>query len=48
MTFEVPQKDCRAQSLRLELIANSTSEQKTRGEIWYDDLKIRRRIDVPG
>ena len=41
--FVVPvEKGCEAQLLRLELPARVPAEQKISGEIWFDDLEIRR------
>ena len=44
--FEVPQSNCRAQWLRLRLAARTALEQQIGGEVFYDDIRIRR--DAPG
>ena len=41
-TFSIPDKGCVAQELRLAVAARSPSEQFIRGDIWFDDLSIRR------
>jgi hypothetical protein len=43
LTFEVPNRSgCAVQSLRLVLAARIPAEQRVRGEIWYDNLRIAR------
>ena len=40
--FQIPDRDCPAQELRLAVAARSPSEQFIRGNISFDDLSIRR------
>lgn len=42
MDFEVPQTGCRAQRLRLELAARAAIETEIGGEVWYDQIEVRR------
>ena len=41
-TFEVPDTGCYAQWLTLELAARVALEQQVGGEVWYDDLAVKR------
>lgn len=42
LTFSVPEKDCRAQRLRLMLDSRMPSEQLVSGVAWVDDVHIAR------
>jgi hypothetical protein len=42
IAFTVPDTDCRAQEVRLDLAARSASEQLVSGSDWYDDLQLAR------
>jgi len=44
--FSVPNKNCRAQQVRLQFDARSASEQLVTGTAWYDDLVISRASDA--
>lgn len=39
----VPDRDCDAQRIHLELDARSSSELLVRGTMWYDDIRLERR-----
>lgn len=41
LDFEVPE-DCQLQEIRLESAGRVSLEQKISGEIWFDDLAVRR------
>lgn len=41
--FEVPETNCAAQTLRLELAGRATLDLEARGGIWFDDLVIERQ-----
>jgi hypothetical protein len=45
--FKVPQQDCRAQYLSLDLDARMPSERFITGTIWFDDLRISRIDEQP-
>lgn len=40
LKFDIPEDDCSAQWLRLELAARVGAEEEVSGGIWYDNLKI--------
>ena len=46
-TFTVPDKDCPAQYVHLDLDARMASEQFISGSILFDDLQISRATSVP-
>lgn len=43
MQFEVPEKNCEAQALRLELVGRAALDLEARGGIWFDDMVIERQ-----
>jgi hypothetical protein len=43
--FEVPEKGCPVQVLRLELGGQSALDFIAEGSIWFDDMEIERRVD---
>ena len=42
VAFTVPQQDCRAQWLRLDIPARVASERQIEGQVWYDNFQIAR------
>lgn len=42
IAFEIPEKGCTAQHIKLILDARIKSERLVSGHVWYDDLKISR------
>ena len=42
VAFTVPQQDCRGQWLKLDIPARTASERQIEGQVWYDNLQIRR------
>jgi len=44
--FQVPEKDCAVQMLRLELAGRSALDYEAKGAIWFDELSIaRQKVD---
>jgi hypothetical protein len=41
--FEVPEKNCETQTLRLELGGRTALDLETRGGIWFDDLVVEQQ-----
>lgn len=48
LDFTVPQQDCRAQYLSLDLDARMPSEEFITGSIWFDELGIKRMTNAAG
>ncbi|MFY2763009.1 tetratricopeptide repeat protein [Arenimonas sp. MALMAid1274] len=46
--FEVPAQGCGGQQLVLKLPARGPAEERVRGEVWFDDLRIVRSAAGPG
>ena len=46
-TFTVPDKDCPAQNVQLDLDARMASEHFISGSILFDDLQISRASSAP-
>lgn len=43
VSFQVPAKNCAAQTIRLELAGRSALDFEAKGTVWFDDMSISRR-----